>query len=273
MHGLRLLTPADIPQAMLLKQTAAWNQTEQDWLRVLDLEPEGCFCIERDGRLVATATAVCYGRKLAWIGMVLTLPEYRGQGMAGELMRRALEFLDGRHVPWVKLDATAMGSPLYRKLGFVDECPIERWVREPREPIPTRALEAYQPDPTMDLGAFGADRSQLLSHLAAGDSASIPGSGYAMGRPGANAAYFGPCVALNAETAETLLQWFLARNGAGSVAWDILPDNSEAVQLALQFGFERARQLVRMARRGSAEPQDLSTIVQQTYAIAGFEFG
>src|ERR1700690_3620230 len=135
MNGLRLLTSADIRQAMLLKQTAGWNQTERDWLRGLELEPGGCFCIERDGKLAATATAICYGRNLAWIGMVLTRPEYRGQGMASQLMRRALEFLDGRQEQWVKLDATAMGSPLYRKLGFVDECPIERWVREPRAPI------------------------------------------------------------------------------------------------------------------------------------------
>src|SRR5580692_2431699 len=139
MNGFRLLTAADIPQAMLLKQTAGWNQTEQDWVRMLELEPEACFCIERDGKLAATTTAICYGRNLAWIGMVLTAPEHRGQGMATELMRRALEFLAGRQVRLVKLDATAMGSPLYRKFGFADECSIERWVRAPA-PAPSRAL-------------------------------------------------------------------------------------------------------------------------------------
>src|SRR5258708_2895319 len=116
MHDLRRLTAADLPQAMLLKQIAGWNQTEQDWLRALELEPEGCFGIERDRRVVATATTICYGRELAWIGMVLTHPEYRGQGFATRLMRRALEYIDGRHVQWTKLDATPMGSPLYRKL-------------------------------------------------------------------------------------------------------------------------------------------------------------
>ena len=44
MSQVRLLTSSDIPQAMLLKQTVGWNQTEQDWLRVLELEPEGCSC-------------------------------------------------------------------------------------------------------------------------------------------------------------------------------------------------------------------------------------
>src|SRR5207244_12045682 len=105
------------------------NQIEEDWQRVLDLEPEGCFGIERGGRLAATTTAICYGRRLAWIGMVLTDPEYRGQGLATQLMRHTLEFLDGRGLDWIKLDATAMGRPIYRKLGFVDECEIERWKR------------------------------------------------------------------------------------------------------------------------------------------------
>ncbi len=275
MNGFRLLTAADIPQAMLLKQTAGWNQTEQDWVRMLELEPEACFCIERDGKLAATTTAICYGRNLAWIGMVLTDPQYRGQGMASQLMRRALEFLDGRQVQWVKLDATAMGSPLYRKLGFVDECPIERWVRAPRVPerVPSRGPQSYQPDSATDLRVFGADRSRLLSRLATVESASAPGSGYAMARPGANAAYFGPCVAESVEAAETLLEWFLARHGAEPVTWDLLPDNREAVQLAHRFGFECARQLVRMARPGPGKPRELSTSAQRTYAIAGFELG
>jgi GNAT superfamily N-acetyltransferase len=278
MNGLRLMTAADIPRAMLLKQAAGWNQTEHDWLRVLDLEPDGCFCIEHDGRVIATATAISYDRNLAWIGMVLTHPEYRGQGMASQLMRRALEFLDGRQEQWIKLDATAMGSPLYRKLGFVDECPVERWLREPRElqapvPIPLRTVQSYQPDAAMDLRAFGADRSRLLSRLATVESASIPGSGYAMGRLGANASYFGPCVSLNAETAESLLLWFLDGHSTEPVMWDLLPDNREAVQLAQRFGFARVRQLVRMARPATGAPEELSTNVQQTYAIAGFEFG
>ena len=158
MSDVRLLTSADIPQAMLLKQAAGWNQTEQDWLRVLELEPEGCFGIERDGRLVATTTTTCYGRELAWIGMVLTAPEFRGQGLASSLMRSALEFLDGRQIQWVKLDATSMGSGVYRKLGFEDECPVERWLRSA---APAKASSLAEPgkwDAALDRRAFGADR-------------------------------------------------------------------------------------------------------------------
>src|SRR5258708_1295320 len=174
MSGVRLLRPLDIPQAMRLKDAAGWNQTEEDWARILELEPEGCFGIELEGRLAATITAICYGLELAWIGMVLTDPEFPGQGLASRLMRPTLEFPDGRGVPCVKLDATDMGIGLYRKFGFVDECPIERWVRAPG-PVAPVALGSCEFDAAMDRLAFGAGRSRLLLRLAAGEAASIPG--------------------------------------------------------------------------------------------------
>ena len=275
MSGVRLLRSSDIPQAMLLKQAVGWNQTERDWERLLDLEPEGCFGIEREGRLVATTTTTCYGRELAWIGMVITAPEFRGQGLASSLMRRALEFLDGRQIRCVKLDATSMGSGLYRKFGFEDECAVERWLRGGADGLAVCPDEvaSYKVDRELDRRAFGADRSRLLSVLARGESVSIPGSGYAMARPGANAAYFGPCVAAAPQTARSLLEWFLSRHSSEPVYWDLLPDNREAVRLARKFRFERSRELVRMARRGTAEQPPLTPSVKEVYAIAGLEFG
>jgi GNAT superfamily N-acetyltransferase len=268
MSEVRLLGPSDIPSAMRLKDFAGWNQTEEDWRRILELEPEGCFGIEREGRLVATTTAICYGRKLAWIGMVLTDPEFRGQGLASRLMRRTLEFLDGREVKCVKLDATAMGRGLYLKFGFVDECPAERWERAPG---PVAAVDfPYGFDAAMDLRAFGADRARLLALLAEGESASIPGSGFAMGRPGSRAAFFGPCVATSVDAAQRLVGWFVARHAGEPVYWDLLADNPEAAPLAARFGFQRIRQLVRMARGAACAP---SLEPRQIYAIAGFEFG
>ncbi|MEJ7608085.1 MAG: hypothetical protein WKF37_17910 [Bryobacteraceae bacterium] len=71
---MRLLTKQDIRSMMALKNSAGWNQTEDDLRRVLRLQPDGCFGIEMEGRLAASASVVCYGSELAWIGMVLTLP-------------------------------------------------------------------------------------------------------------------------------------------------------------------------------------------------------
>src|ERR1700694_4643986 len=114
---------------MRLKEAAGWNQTPGDWRNVMTLAPDGCFGMDCDGALRATATAVCYGRELAWIGMVLTDPAFRGRGLARNLMEHALDYLRGRGVGWVKLDATDMGHVLYERLGVRGGSGIERRCR------------------------------------------------------------------------------------------------------------------------------------------------
>ena len=137
---IRLMTAKDIPAGMRLKEAAGWNQTTRDWANLLAIEPQGCWVYEADGVVTGSTTAVLYGQDLAWIGMVLVLPEYRGQGIARRLMQHALRYLDERGVRCVKLDATGMGKPLYEQLGFVDDAVIERWA------VISDAQDAEEPD-------------------------------------------------------------------------------------------------------------------------------
>ncbi|HSB16261.1 MAG TPA: GNAT family N-acetyltransferase [Bryobacteraceae bacterium] len=267
------LETSHIPFVMRLNEAAGWNQTEKDWARVISVEPEGCFALFADGVLASTATAVCFGRALAWIGMVLTDPAFRGRGYARRLMEHALEFLDRRGMEWIKLDATDMGRPLYLRLGFEDEAPVERWVLDNVPAMPRVDLPPYEPDPALDFEAFGACRSRMLELLSAEGAASIPGEGFAMARAGAKADYFGPCVCRSPQAARRFLEWFLSRSPGRSAAWDILPTNVEAVRLAREFGFERRRQLVRQVRPGPAAGQPLPHNDAYVFAIAAFEYG
>jgi len=275
MSEIRLLCQDDIPSLMRLNRAAGWNQTERDWARLMRLQPDGCFGLEAGGQVVATTTAYCYGRRLAWIGMVLTDPECRGRGCARRLMEHALAWLEGRGLAWIKLDATDMGRPLYLKLGFEDEAPVERWglnpggVAQASRPVSSTGALPFD----LDRRAFGADRAALLEDLARGEQAVLSESACAMGRPGANAAFFGPCVSRSAEDARTLLQWFLGAHPGEPVYWDILPENREAVRLAEEFGFVRRRRLVRQVRRGAADAAPLVRADEYVFAIAGFEYG
>jgi len=271
LEGLRA---SDVPDLLALSQAVGWNQTEADWLRVMELEPELCFGVRVGGPVVATAAAVTYEGGLAWIGMVLTHAEHRGKGYARLLMTHLMRELDGRGVTVQKLDASDMGLSLYERLGFVAEQPVERWKREATKK-PMKALGVVEPfryDAEMDAEAFGWNRERLLKALAASSDGAVTEGGYAMARPGTVATYFGPCVARTPWAAKRLVAWFLARHGCEDVFWDLLPHNGEAQALARSLGFRPVRTLVRMARLvpGSVEPARRDEYI---YAIAGFEFG
>jgi Acetyltransferase (GNAT) domain len=221
---------------------------------------------------VASATAVCYGVDLAWIGMVLTDSPYRGRGFARSLMREALAFCDRRGVEWVKLDATDMGRPLYQSLGFYEQTSVERWLRPP-QPYEGPAAPAGDIDFELDRRAFGTDRSRVVVRLARDGIASVPGTGYATGRPGSVAAYFGPCVSSDAGAVAALVGWHVAQHASAPIFWDLLPNNRVAVELAGTLGFTPLRRLTRMMKRGPGKSMPPLGVESEVYALAGFEFG
>jgi GNAT superfamily N-acetyltransferase len=262
---LRLLHPEDLPDLMALTTAAGWNQTPEDWQRLLHLEPSGAFGIEMEGRIVASATVLKYGRELAWIGMVLTLPAFRGRGFARSLMERALAYA----APCcVRLDASDMGKSLYRSLGFADEYLVERWQREAQTgpSLPDWAAAA-PPDYSLDRDIYGCDRRRLLERLAE-DSIFDPG-GFALGRRGARTFHFGPCLARDCWTAARLAQHFVGRHSNEPMNWDLCPGVPGVVDLARSLGFGRARTLTRMVRGGDPQRTPDSRLI----ALAGFEYG
>ncbi len=267
----RKLRVSDIPAAAQLSAEAGWNQTEEDWRLLIDLAPEGCLAIEAEGELAATTTLLCYGRHLAWIGMVLTKMSYRRRGFARRLLTEALTLADCMKIETVKLDATNQGQPLYEKLGFRSEQPVERWSRpvsrdgpKPESsPGATSAPHWYVADPR----AFGVDRSQLLEKLAAGNPPTSIGTSYLLTRPGRLTRYLGPCIADDPQSAQALIQRAV-QQPASEWSWDLLPENAHAVAIAQELSFAPKRHLLRMVRG-----KDLRGQEKGIYAIAGFELG
>jgi len=267
--GVRRLCKGDLAAAVELSALAGWNQTADDWCMLMDLAPQGCFGIESDGALVATTTLLCYGQQLAWIGMVLTKPDYRGRGFAHTLVTHALHAADSMGVKTVKLDATDQGQHLYERLGFEAEGSIERWSR-PGSASPPADLGEFDSNQLkeLDVIAFGADRLAMLVELGKRSHVSTEANAYLFARAGRTTAYLGPCVASDSQTACTLITSTMMKSSSAAWSWDLLPQNHNAAALASDLGFTRQRLLTRMRRGEKLRGRD-----DMIFAIAGFELG
>jgi GNAT superfamily N-acetyltransferase len=267
------MTQADVGQAMALTDAAHWNHRPEDWERVIRLAGPEAWCIENESTIIATTTAVTYPAGPAWIGMVLTHPDWRGRGVARSLMNHALEQLDATGTTCQKLDATDMGKPLYKSLGFEELFAVERW-EGVAAPFPGQDLAEAELEEwllRLDREAFGDNRAAMLEDLLPCGSACLPGQGYAMTRGGKSARFFGPCVARTEETARQLARQLLGRHAGEKFYWDVIPGHRAACDLARDLGFKPVRRLVRMRRGGGhhAEPWPQKKV----FALAGFEFG
>jgi GNAT superfamily N-acetyltransferase len=264
----RLLQAEDVPGAFLLSAEAGWNQTEDDWRTLLGLAPNTCWAVEIEKRLAATTTLLCYGKRLGWIGMVLTRNQCRRRGIAKRLLAKVLSQADEMGIETLKLDATEQGRPLYEQFGFQCEQEIERWQR-PGEgaqllPIVPHANDVWR---SFDSVAFGADRSQLLEKLNQRLPQFSQAQSYLFARQGRVTAHLGPCVSEDPITARSLFSTTLQGTSCGW-SWDLLPANREAAAIAQDLGFAPQRQLLRMARGKELRGQESAI-----YAIAGFELG
>ena len=277
---VRLLEEPDIPAALRLKELAQWNQTENDWRRLLRLEPSGCFCATFDGEVVGTATTTSYRSELAWIGMVLVDPKRRQRGIATRLMNAALEYLAKAGVATVKLDATPAGCSLYRKLGFKDESLIERWVGiAGSHKVSCSNLDAAVRGEALifDRQAFGAERSKLLEMLI-DDCCVTPLvtttadghlTGYGLAREGSAAVYAGPLLATSTDAATTLLDGLLSQVSGQRVYVDLNRNFTGGRKILTERGFVKQRDLVRMFY-GQSSNAGSSPLI---FAIAGPELG
>jgi predicted GNAT family acetyltransferase len=228
--------------------------------------------------VVGTVTTIIYEDRFAWIGMILVDPEFRKRGIGRALLQQAIEHLDSRGIPCMRLDATPQGKPVYEKLGFVNEYEIERW-RLKRQAAQTKS-GATAPDLgkvlQLDREVFGADRSALLRAL----SESAPEfvqvlvgqagvTGYSFGRHGSHSDDLGPWVANDESGAEQMLDTFLARSARMAIVVDCLKSNPWARGALEARGFEFARPFTRMRRGLNIHPGRPEVVC----GILGPEFG
>lgn len=277
----RDMTPEDVPGALRLCRVAGWNQQAEDWQALL---ANGFFRVAvREATIVGSGGAVVYGRRLAWVAMILVDPEARRQGIATRLMQDVLARLGP--VAVVGLEATPQGAAVYGGLGFTDRGGFARMER-PADSGPVRAEhEPAVPRPLTaadlvaltrrDRAVFGADRSAVLAwareqapEYAWRIGAREEPSGYILGRHGHRTEHLGPLVADDEETAARLLTAVLAGVPGRAFTMDI-PDRPAWRERLRVLGFREQRPFRRMILGDAPSQGDPG----QRFAILGPEFG
>jgi GNAT superfamily N-acetyltransferase len=261
------MTAADVPFGMHLTHQAGWAQREDDWRRLLALEPDGCFLAEEAGRPAGT-TATCVFDRVAWVALVLVEESCRGRGVGRALVQRALGYLEDRGARTIRLDATPLGRPLYEKLGFTPNHSLTRYEGVlPRAPCVAvlRRLAAGDLPPLaeFDRGVTGTDRRRMLERLLLEWPRAVRlivyegrVHGYLAARPGNRSIQVGPCVATPV-AGPLLFADACHRLGGRAVHLDIPDGNAPAVEMAQGAGLQARRQLLRMSR-GEPVAEDLA---------------
>lgn len=281
---LRLMTAGDMPFADHLRALEGWNQTLEDWQRFLTTEPNGCFVAVWNGTPAGTIVTTVHGPELGWIGMLLVHPDYRRRGIGNTLLKWCIQYLRGRRVRCIKLDATPAGKEVYDVLGFKDEWALSRWegVSVPsKQGTPDLRIRNWQEADSrmidrLDAEAFGVSRHRIIQALAH-QSLSVlvlesePGrmAGYGLLRKGSRAMQLGPVVAASADSGISLIQALVAHSLGDRIFWDIPHKNTAATEWAEQQGFIVQRSLTRMYLGENSAAGD----PQKQFALAGPELG
>jgi GNAT superfamily N-acetyltransferase len=276
------LKESELDQAGALVRAAGWNQTADDWRIFFDL---GSVLAVRnsDGRLVATAAMLPYGKDFAWISMVLVMKEYRRQGLARRLLDRCVRDIQASGMTPI-LDATPAGRAVYLGMGFRDTWGFQRlacgnWRQPATAKIDAsirRITDADWPGLcSYDARIFGADRSAVLGRL----RGRLPDAefvayregliaGFLLGRDGQSATQLGPLVSEDEATAQALLDRGL---GAieGAVYIDLADTKAGLHASLLKRGFEVQRPFTRMVFGRDQAFDDPA----RTFAVAGPELG
>jgi GNAT superfamily N-acetyltransferase len=133
------------------------------------IEPDYIFPFKAviDDVLIGTGTAILH-EKTGWLATIVTHNEYRNQGIGKQITEHLLTFLQSHNCEHIYLIATALGEPVYTKVGFITEGRYDFYKDINLEKLDiSKNVSPYQSDYKqaifdLDKPISGEDRSQHL---------------------------------------------------------------------------------------------------------------
>lgn len=268
-----------VEEAMAWAESEGWEPGLGDHIPFFAADPEGFFRTLEGGRTVATISVVRASDSVAFVGLYIVAPEFRGRGSGKSLWDDALSRFDRFTLG---LDAVPAQVETYASDGFVPAFGNARYSTDAARlpsPDPAAGISPASSVPFEELVAFdGAHfigpRPEFLKPWIEGEGrraviARVEGeiTGFAASRPTSAGHRIGPVFASDQATARNLIL-DLAAGMNGTVALDIPQANQSAVDLLTGFGMKRSFETTRMYR-GPAPALPLDRI----YGITSLELG
>ena len=265
MIEIRDMSQADLSQGHRLSQQAGWNQTLEDWRNLFGLA-DGLAFVAARGEDVLGTVMVLPQDVVGWVAMMLVDPRERRQGLGRALMEQCLHAARQWGFQALGLDATALGQPLYERLGFTAHGVIQRHGGRLLHPDPSviqpsaaESMRGVQPFDRqrlieLDRDVHGRDRSAWMDLLLGARGFEVRTvrddrdecQAFIATRPGRVALQIGPCVAKIESVGVQALASTCARLVGESVWIDVLEDQPAYSAVTSAFSLRVHRLFTRM---------------------------
>ncbi|UCD92117.1 MAG: GNAT family N-acetyltransferase [Methanobacteriota archaeon] len=248
----------DVPFAVDITDEEGWGYMEEDFQRLIDLEPSGCFVASDDDVEVGMLTTTSYGG-IGWIGNVVTKSDRRQERIGSEMVKHAVRYLKDKSVGVIGLYSYLNAVAFYERIGFQESFRVARFstIAKVSENRGARVVnqEALPRVVGFDQKYFPGDRIRLLGRMlkdfpelffSIEEDGDIVG--YVLGFCSPKACEIGPwmCDPDRPDTAENLLIDCLTTLEDTVSAIAVSVDNESAIQIVKRQGFEEEFQVSAM---------------------------
>ncbi|MEV4280976.1 GNAT family N-acetyltransferase [Actinoplanes xinjiangensis] len=242
-----------------------WNPGDGDESAFYPADPGGFLVGRLDGQPITSIAAIRYGTGHGFIGLYLTVPEFRGRGFGYRTWQAGMERLAGRNIG---LDGVVAQQANYRRSGFRDAWTTTRYQgvlgglrRDPGIEVTDARSVGFADLAAYDRRFFPAERDAFLALWI-----TLPGRravvarrggtviGFAARRSAGDVDRIGPLFADSPEIAESLLAALSLPGGDEMpVMIDVPADHRPATGLADRAGLKATWDTARMYTGGVPE--------------------
>lgn len=259
MIQIAVMEYSDVEYAKSLTDIEQWGHREDDFRRLLQLDPEGSFVAWQGDHRVGIATTVSYNG-YAFLGNIIVDKKRRGKNIGPALMQHALDYLDKKGIKTIELDGVLSAVAMYRHMGFRDKYRSLRLARNPARSNRGPALYSQCGESAHILAEFdyrqtGIQRKGLIGKLVQEFPAGIfclttPHlRAYAVIRERANNALaIGPFIAEDPAACDAIMAGVVTKFGNRRITVGVPETNAAAVESMLRHDFRHSTPSLRMYR-------------------------